>query len=138
MNAWLERAKDWARSIRRDVLALWYAARDSRVPWYAKAVAAFAVAYALSPIDLIPDFVPILGYADDLVIVPLAIMLAVKLIPATLMEEFRERASALPSQPRSYAGALLVALIWIAVTVAIAVWLWPSMRTFWSVGTVTE
>ena len=110
MSGWLERAKDWARSIKRDVVALWYAARDSRVPWYAKAVAGFAVAYALSPIDLIPDFVPILGYADDLVIVPLAFMLAVKLIPSALMEEFRERASALPTKPRSYAGAVFVAL----------------------------
>ena len=128
MNGWLARAKDWARSIKRDVIALWYAARDPRVPWYAKAVAAFAVAYALSPIDLIPDFVPILGYADDLVILPLAIMLAVKLIPTALMEEFRERASALSSKPTSYAGAIFIALVWIAVTVAIAIWLWPRLR----------
>ena len=130
-NGWLARAKDWARSVKRDVLALGYAARDSRVPWYAKAVAAFAVAYALSPIDLIPDFVPILGYADDLVILPLAIMLAVKLIPEALMDEFRERASALASRPTSNAGAVLVVLVWIAVTVAIAIWLWPRLRD-WS------
>ena len=68
-----ERMRQWARTLRRDVLALSLAARDPRVPWYAKAVAACVAVYALSPIDLIPDFIPILGYLDDLVIVPLGI-----------------------------------------------------------------
>src|SRR5262249_19115072 len=77
----LERAKLWARAIKRDVLALWIAARDPRVPWYAKALAMAVAAYALSPIDLIPDFIPVLGYLDDLVIVPLGILLVVALIP---------------------------------------------------------
>ena len=67
----LERIKQWARAIKRDVIALWIAARDPRVPWYAKALAMAIAAYALSPIDLIPDFIPVLGYLDDLVIVPL-------------------------------------------------------------------
>ena len=80
----LERAKQWARLIKRDVIALWIAARDPRVPWYAKALAMAVAAYALSPIDLIPDFIPVLGYLDDLVIVPLGILLVVRLVPAPL------------------------------------------------------
>ncbi|TIT56386.1 MAG: DUF1232 domain-containing protein, partial [Mesorhizobium sp.] len=88
----LDKAKQWARAIKRDVVALWLAARDPRVPWYAKVAAGVVAAYALSPIDLIPDFIPVLGYLDDLIIVPLGILLAVKLIPAALMAEFRAAA----------------------------------------------
>ena len=88
----LERLKSWARAVKTDVVALWLAARDPRTPWYAKAAAACVAAYALSPIDLIPDFIPILGYLDDLLIVPAGILLAVWLIPADLMAEFREEA----------------------------------------------
>ena len=124
MKRWLTAAKGWARSIKRDVVALWYAARDPRVPWYAKAVAACVVAYALSPIDLIPDFIPVLGYLDDVILVPLGIIAAVKLVPDELMEEFRERATQLPQRPRSYAGAIAIAVIWIAAGLALGVWLW--------------
>jgi uncharacterized membrane protein YkvA (DUF1232 family) len=84
--------KRWAHAIKRDVVALWLAARDPRIPWFAKAVAGALAAYALSPIDLIPDFVPVLGYLDDLIVLPLGIFLAVKLIPADLMGEFRAEA----------------------------------------------
>jgi uncharacterized membrane protein YkvA (DUF1232 family) len=122
----LERAKQWARLIKRDVIALWIAARDPRVPWYAKALAMAVAAYALSPIDLIPDFVPVLGYLDDLVIVPLGILLVVALIPAALMAEFRERAVALAARPRSTAAAVIVVLIWIAAGVLAGWWLWRS------------
>jgi uncharacterized membrane protein YkvA (DUF1232 family) len=87
------RAKQWARAIKRDVVALWIAAHDYRVPWYAKAAAGAVAAYALSPIDLIPDFVPVLGYLDDPLIVPLGIMLAIKLVPPDLMAEFRAEAA---------------------------------------------
>jgi len=124
MNRWWTAARAWARTIKRDVVALWYAARDPRVPWYAKVVAACVVAYALSPIDLIPDFIPVLGYLDDLVIVPLGIIAAVKLVPEELMAEFRERAARLEQRPKSYAGAILIAAIWIGATIAIAAWLW--------------
>jgi len=122
----LERAKQWARLIKRDVIALWIAARDPRVPWYAKALAMAVAAYALSPIDLIPDFVPVLGYLDDLVIVPLGILLVVALIPAALMAEFRERAVALAARPRSTAAAVIFVLIWIAAAVLAGWWLWRS------------
>src|SRR3954462_1603537 len=84
----------WARALKRDVLALYLAARDPRVPWYAKVVAACVAAYALSPIDLIPDFIPIIGYLDDLILVPLGIALAVRLIPPALLHEHREAAAA--------------------------------------------
>lgn len=77
----LERAKKWARAIKRDIVALWLASRDPRVPWYAKVAAGSVAAYALSPIDLIPDFIPVLVYLDDLLIVPLGILLVVRLIP---------------------------------------------------------
>lgn len=90
----LQQLKDWARTIKRDVVALWLAARDPRVPWHAKAVAGMVAAYALSPIDLIPDFIPVLGYLDDIVIVPLGILLAVRLIPGEVMADLRRAAEA--------------------------------------------
>jgi uncharacterized membrane protein YkvA (DUF1232 family) len=91
----LTRIKSWARDLKRDVVALWIAARSPRTPMAAKLVAGAVAAYALSPIDLIPDFIPVLGYLDDLLIVPLGIALAVRLIPAALMVEFRAEAVAL-------------------------------------------
>ena len=89
----LIRTKRWARAVKRDLAAIWLAARDPRVPWYAKLMAAAVLAYALSPIDLIPDFIPVLGYLDDLVIVPVGIMLTMRLIPADLLSEFRAQAA---------------------------------------------
>ncbi len=121
MASLMDRLKDWARVIKRDVIALWLAARDPRVPWYAKAVAAVVAGYALSPIDLIPDFVPVLGYLDDLVIVPLGILLAVRLIPAPVLVELRERALE-QTKPTSNVALLVIALIWLAIT-ALTIWL---------------
>jgi len=109
----LRPALRWARRIKRDVAALWIAARDPRVPWPAKAVAASVAAYALSPIDLIPDFVPVIGYLDDLVIVPLGILLAVRLIPPPLTAEFR-LAAGRRARPTSHAGAIFIATLWLA------------------------
>jgi uncharacterized membrane protein YkvA (DUF1232 family) len=107
-------------------VALWLAARDARTPWYAKAVAALVAAYALSPIDLIPDFIPILGYLDDLVIVPLGILLAVKLVPAGLMAELRAEAARREHRPTGNAGAMLVVVLWI-LGAALLIWLlWPQ------------
>ncbi|MEW9836924.1 YkvA family protein [Mesorhizobium sp. ZMM04-4] len=120
-----DRAKKWARTIKRDVLALWLAARDPRVPWHAKAVAGAVAAYALSPIDLIPDFIPVLGYLDDLVIVPLGILLAVRLVPSGLMAEFREEAAG-RVKPVSLAGLGFIVVIWVAGVLFIAWLLWPK------------
>lgn len=122
----IERAKQWARTIKRDVLALWIAARDPRVPWYAKALAMAVAAYALSPIDLVPDFVPVLGYLDDLVIVPLGILLVIALIPADLMADFRERAAIIAAKPQSTIAAAIIVLIWIAAAMLTGWWLWRS------------
>lgn len=106
LSAWLQQAKQWARAVKRDVIALWLAARDARVSWPAKLLAAGVAAYALSPIDLIPHFIPVLGYLDDLILVPLGIMLAVHLVPPPLMIEFRAAAAVRAQRPvprgRSY------------------------------------
>ncbi len=109
----IPRLKHWARLLKRDVLALWLAARDPRVPWYAKAMAAAVAAYALSPLDLIPDFIPVLGYIDDLIIVPVGIALTVKLIPRHLMDEFR-RSAETQGRPQSRAGLIVILAIWAA------------------------
>ena len=109
----LERVRQWARTLKRDVLALYLAARDPRVPWYAKAVAACVVVYALSPIDLIPDVIPILGYLDDLVLVPLGIWVAIRLLPPPLLEEHRQAAMARHKpRPISWVGAALILGLW--------------------------
>lgn len=110
----LDRLKRWARALKRDVIALWIAARDPRTPLVARIVAGATAAYALSPIDLIPDFVPVLGYVDDLLAVPLGIALAVRLIPAPLLETFREEAEN-RERPRSWVAAAVILLIWLAV-----------------------
>ena len=89
----LDRIRIWARALKRDVHAIYLAARDPRTPWYAKVLAIVVAGYALSPIDLIPDFIPVLGYLDDLIIVPLGIWLVVSLIPEQAMAEYRAKAS---------------------------------------------
>lgn len=126
MGAWLEGFKRWAKSVKRDIVALWFAARDPRVPWSAKIVAGAVAAYALSPIDLIPDFIPVLGYLDDLIIVPLGILLAVKLVPAPLMAEFRAKAAESERRPRSRAGMLFIVAIWLAAAGLLAWAFWPA------------
>lgn len=116
----VNRLRSWAHAIKRDVTALYYAARDPRVPWYAKLVAGFVPAYALSPIDLIPDFVPVLGYLDELVVLPLGIMLAIRLIPPAIMAE--HRAAATGQAPRSFAGGVIVVAVWLIVVTLVAWW----------------
>jgi uncharacterized membrane protein YkvA (DUF1232 family) len=119
-----EHVRQWARTLRRDVLALYLAAHDPRVPWYAKAVAACVAVYALSPIDLIPDFIPILGYLDDLVLVPLGIWLAIRLIPPSLLEEHRHAALARHQpRPMSWVGAAIILSLWGLAGGAVVWWL---------------
>ena len=126
MPGWLDRARQWARTIKRDVIAVWLAARDVRTPMAVRILAAAIAAYALSPIDLIPDFIPVLGYLDDLLIVPLGIVAVVKLIPAPLFAEFRAAASQIAAKPVSRLGMLAVILIWL-----LAVWLTLVLATDW-------
>ncbi len=110
-----ERLKAWARTIKRDVHAIYLAAKDPRVPWYAKTLALCVAAYALSPIDLIPDFIPVVGYLDDLIIVPLGILLVISLIPPAVMDEHRAAASLAQERPVNRAGAAVIVAIWIVL-----------------------
>jgi uncharacterized membrane protein YkvA (DUF1232 family) len=114
--------RGWARSVKRDLHAVYLAARDPRTPWYAKALAVCVAGYALSPIDLIPDFIPVLGYLDDAVIVPLGILAVVKLIPSDVMADSRAAAAARAERPVSRTAAAVIALIWIA-SLALTGWL---------------
>lgn len=115
--------RQWARTLKRDVVALYLAARDPRVPWYAKVVAACVAAYALSPIDLIPDFIPVLGYLDDVILVPLGIALAIRLIPPAILQEHRETASArIANRPTSRIGAAVIIIIWVILATLMIVW----------------
>jgi uncharacterized membrane protein YkvA (DUF1232 family) len=115
------RLKTWARAIRRDVHALYLASRDPRLPWYAKALALIVACYALSPIDLIPDFVPVLGFLDDVILVPAGIWLVVRLIPPQVMAEHRELA-ATRDRPVSLVAGILIVGVWI-ILAAICCWL---------------
>ena len=128
MLSLLSEAKQWARALKRDVVALWIAARDPRTPWRAKLAAGAVAAYALSPIDLIPDFVPVLGYVDDLVIVPLGIALAVYLIPPRLMAEYRSAAVKRAGRPRSVVAAIVIGSIWAASLCGLGLWLYRGFR----------
>ena len=104
--------------LRRDVVALGYALRDPRSPWYARLLILAVVAYAVSPIDLIPDFIPVLGYLDDLVVVPLGVSLAIKCLPRPVIADARIRAGAVVAARLWWLGAILVLVLWAAVAVA--------------------
>ncbi|MGH8671433.1 MAG: YkvA family protein [Burkholderiales bacterium] len=124
--------KSWKRRVRvikRDIHALYLAYRDPRTPWYAKWVVACVIAYALSPIDLIPDPIPVLGYLDDLILLPLGIILALRLIPSGVMVECRERAQAAIDQnlPANWVAAGVIAVIWVAAAIVLGVFLYRSV-----------
>lgn len=123
----LKRLKRWARAIKRDVVAVWLAARDPRVPWYAKAIAAAVAAYALSPIDLIPDFIPVLGYLDDLLILPLGVLLVIRLIPEKLMAEFRAEAQRRVERPTNRRAAAVIVALWVTAAALLSSWPWPRL-----------
>jgi len=128
----LSRLRPWAAALKRDVFALWFAYRDPRTPWAARLLAMLIVGYALSPIDLIPDFVPVLGYLDELILLPGAIYLALKLIPAAVLDECRARAAveidARSRKPKSYLAAAVIVLIWLALA-----WLsWRALAPLWA------
>ena len=112
----------WASELKRDVTALWIGSRDARTPWPSKLLAGLVVAYALSPIDLIPDFIPVIGYLDDLIIVPFGLWLTIRLMPDELMAEFRRRAVDLGPRPRSMAGLLFVGAVWLLAMIIFFRW----------------
>jgi uncharacterized membrane protein YkvA (DUF1232 family) len=122
-----ERIKVWARALRRDAYAVYLAARDPHTPWYVKILAVVVAAYAFSPIDLIPDFIPVLGYLDDLILVPLGIWLVVSLIPKQAMAGYRAQASEAMQRPHDgKIAAIAVIVIWI-VGAALLCW-WFAQR----------
>jgi uncharacterized membrane protein YkvA (DUF1232 family) len=116
------RLERWARRLKIEIYALYLAYRDPRVPWYARVFAALVVGYAFSPIDLIPDVIPVLGYLDDLLVVPLGIALAIRMIPSPVLAECREEARNAKDRPDNKLAAVVVVAIWMALAVS-AVWL---------------
>ena len=129
----MNRVREWARRLKKDIVALWFCTRHPRTPFIAKALAAAVVAYAFSPIDLIPDFIPVLGYLDELILLPAGIWLVLKLIPQDVLAECREQAArwleAKKAGPRSYLGAALIVVLWLA-----ALWLawrWAESWVAW-------
>ena len=116
----VERLKAKAAHFKRETIVLYFAVRDRRTPWYAKAFVACVVAYALSPIDLIPDPIPILGYVDDLLLLPLGIYLSLKMIPETILADCREKASSQEQLPRSWSAAFVIVVLWIAAILVLA------------------
>jgi uncharacterized membrane protein YkvA (DUF1232 family) len=116
--------KLWAKAIKREAVALYIACRDPRTPLPAKIIAGFVVAYIFSPIDLIPDFIPVIGYLDDLLLVPMGIWLAKKLIPLEVMADARIKAdSFFENKPRIICGAVIVTIIWLALILLIIVFI---------------
>src|ERR1700741_1068230 len=113
--------KSWARDLKRDSYALYLASRDPRVPWYARALAVAIAAYALSPIDLIPDFIPVIGYLDDALLLPALIWLAVRMLPRDVLDDCREKADRWIAEngrgPRSYIGAAAILALWLVLAV---------------------
>jgi uncharacterized membrane protein YkvA (DUF1232 family) len=113
----MEKIKAWAKKLKRQIYILYFAYKDERVPWFAKLFSACVVAYAFSPIDLIPDFIPILGYLDDIILVPLGIMFALKMIPKVVIKECEVKANELMNKgkPKNWFVGSLIILIWILI-----------------------
>lgn len=125
-----EKLKSWARSVKRDGLTLWFAGKSPQTPWYAKALGALVVAYALSPIDLIPDFIPVLGYVDDVLLLPALIWLTIRLLPEDVRADCRRQAeewlSVAAARPSSKIGAVAIIVLWLAVGVVAWCYLRPD------------
>ncbi|MXO75594.1 DUF1232 domain-containing protein [Altererythrobacter aerius] len=114
-----------ALALKREALTVWIAARDPRTPWAAKVLAGAVAAYAFSPIDLIPDFIPVLGLLDDLVIVPLGVCACLRMIPAPLRQAYRAEASHLAARPVSRVAGVAIAAVWLAAATVVA---WYLLR----------
>jgi uncharacterized membrane protein YkvA (DUF1232 family) len=122
MAQWLDSWKQRARALKAETYAVYLAAKDPRVPWYAKVLIAFVVVHTLSPIDLIPDFIPVLGYLDDLIIAPLGIALAIRMVPGDVLAENRAKAQALlaDEKPTSWVAGAVIIAIWLLVAALVA------------------
>ena len=114
----LEKLRSRARELKNEALAVYLAAKDPRTPWYAKALILLVVAHTFSPIDLIPDFIPVLGYLDDLIITPLGLALAIRLIPAEVLEEARGRVAGSSLERNvGYFGAAVIVIVWVVILI---------------------
>jgi uncharacterized membrane protein YkvA (DUF1232 family) len=118
----------WARSLKQQALIVYYAARDPRTPWPVRLLALAVAAYAFSPIDLIPDFIPVLGYLDDLILIPLGVALVVRWVPADVMADAKAKAHATAQRPTSRGMAVLIVALWLALAAALAWWGWRAFR----------
>ena len=116
----LQKLRDWGKSLKCNLVAIWLASRDPRVPWYTRVLAIAVAGYAFSPIDLIPNFVPVLGYVDDAIILPLGVLLMLRLIPREIMAEHRVSAMRLADSPRSRTASVIIAAMWLSITVVSA------------------
>ncbi|WP_145019795.1 YkvA family protein [Paenibacillus sp. Y412MC10] len=125
----MEQLKAWAKQLKRQVFVLYYAYRDKRSPWYAKLFSMCVVAYAFSPIDLIPDFIPVIGYADDLVLIPLGVLAAIKMMPGEVIEDAKKKADACMNQgkPVNWAAGVMIILLWAAVLAAVLTYLYNRL-----------
>ena len=119
-----DRLRQWARQLKSDVVTVYFAARDDRCPWPIRILALLVAAYALSPIDLIPDFIPVLGYLDDVLIVPAGVWLVIRWLPSEVLLDARVKATALLAKPRSHVAAACFALIWLLLLVCLLKALW--------------
>jgi uncharacterized membrane protein YkvA (DUF1232 family) len=120
--------KSWARHLKLEIHALYFASKHPHTPRRAKVVIALVVGYALSPIDLIPDFIPVLGYLDDLILLPLGVALAIKMIPHDVIAECRLRALALPATPANRTAAITIVLIWLGLAALFGYWVWGMLQ----------
>lgn len=126
----LKRWKQRARQLEMETYALYIAVKDPRLPWYSRVLALCVVAYAVSPIDLIPDFIPVLGYLDDLILVPLGIALVLRTIPPEVMTESRQKAQAVlnDGKPTNWVAAGIIIIIWLTLAVLAGVFVWRLLR----------
>ena len=128
----LQRWTDKAKTIKRDLYAVYLACRDPRTPWYARLLAILVIGYALSPIDLIPDFIPVIGYLDDLILVPLGLVLVIRLIPPDVLADARRRADASPwNKPHNWLAAGIIILLWMVAMTVLGLYLWRWVGHTW-------
>ena len=125
----MARLRRWAKTAKQQTMVMYFAARDSRTPWAVRLLALAVAAYALSPIDLIPDFIPVLGYLDDIILVPLGLLLVVRLLPPEVLAAARLKADHAADRPVSWVMALIIASIWGIVLTVFGVWIWQMVKT---------
>jgi uncharacterized membrane protein YkvA (DUF1232 family) len=126
--SFLAKARTWARNLKRDTVAVYFAARDTRTPLLLRGLALAIAAYALSPIDLIPDFIPVLGYLDDLLIVPFGLWLVIRMLPPEVLITARIHAAALLARPTSYNAAIVIVGLWLLCIAGLTYWWFNRLR----------